>query len=372
MLTTAALQELITQNEKKVQLQKRQLADHDAGINKLSRVVKASTETSLEKAEERLAEYRGMLEELKLQDPEVVAEKERRAAAIERKKYFDNQKSRIKNKREVPSDQKLEAMMIIDELPGDIQFEDEELLDIASKSIELSLRSHDELKDELARIKSNFKTLLKDAKDAHLADIGMLSYRIPIVVLQMSVLLFNIKKEIEEINKKAAEEEAKDQQNSEKPKEGAKEPQKKETEKKEKKVLTFKGFPKYEDWWIQEMWSSHQAYFALYKWKSIITNLCMTAEQKKAWNVIFDGWIYIKEIINSKAELAYEYNFAFDTLMSTYGELEEELSYKNLVSMEQIIKRITMKEDFSKVQKYHNIETPYLDYKRKKLNFRER
>ena len=45
----------------------------------------------------------------------------------------------------------------------------------------------------------------------------------------------------------------------------------KDIEKKKKCLESkFAGFPKYEDWWLKDLWKSHQAYFALYKWKNII------------------------------------------------------------------------------------------------------
>lgn len=332
MNSIIALEELIKKNEERINLQRRQLADHESGVNKLSRVMKASTETNLEEAMELLAKYKSMLEELMKQDIKELEEKERLEAAIKRKKYFENQKIRIKNNKEKSNDQKLEAMMIIDELPSDINFEDEELFEIASKAIELNIRTHKELHKKLAEIRKKFQDLLKDAKDEKINDLGMLNYQIPILVLHCFVLLSNIKENKEEENK-------------------------------EEELRKFSGFPKYEDWWINELWSSHQAYLALYKWKSIITALCITSEQKRSWSVIFNNWIFIKKMLNSKGELAFEYNYAFDSLMMTYADIEEELSNKNLLAMESIVNKIIKKEDFITVKKSHNIMTPYLKFK---------
>jgi hypothetical protein len=160
----------------------------------------------------------------------------------------------------------------------------------------------------------------------------MLNYRIPLLVLHFSVLLSNIKQILEENND-----------------------------------ACFRGFPKYEDWWIDELWSSHQAYFALFKWKSIISNLCITKEQKNTWSNIFDEWLFVKKLLNDKGSLAFDFHFAFDSLLTKHAELEEELIDKNLLAMESIIKEITKKEDFTKVRKNHNISTSYLAFKRNKL-----
>jgi hypothetical protein len=71
--------------------------------------------------------------------------------------------------------------------------------------------------------------------------------------------------------------------------------------------------------------------------------------------------------LDDKGALAFDYNFAFDSLLKKYAHLEEELDSKNLLSMEAIIKSITSKANFCSVGREHNILTPYLTFKRKKL-----
>lgn len=401
MKSIVALEELIKENEQRIALQRRMLGDHESGANRLSKMVKASTESHLEEETTLVAKYKAMLEELQAQDQAELEERERLEEAIRRKKYFDNQKSRINASREVPSDQKLEAMMILDELDSKICFEDGELLDVAVKSLELNLASHKHLKEQLDNIQTDFSSLLSNAKNEQISSLGMLDTQIPILILHFNTLVSNIQQTIDDA-RQAEEDKRKEEEKERKRK---LEEQKAEAEAKRRKeagepepepevqnmeeakaeldeipevaeaenaeeveenslAKKFQGLPKYEDWWIEELWGSHQAYFALFKWKAIIENLCITQEQKKAWSKIFDNWVFIKKLLNNKKDLAFEYSLAFDSLISRYAGLEEELVEKNLEVMEDIVLKITRKEDFTKVMRGHEIETPYLKFKR--------
>lgn len=333
MKSIIALEDLIKECEERIDFQRRQLNDHESGERKLTRLAKASTETNLEDTTEKLAKYKLKLEELLAQDQEELEEKERVEAAIERKKYFDQQNVRLKNNIEISSDQKLEAMLILDELPNEVCIEDPELIDIATRSLDLNISNHMQLNEKLLEIKKEFQSLAQKNKNANLKDFALLQVQVPILIVQFEALVENIQVCIKEENKPE-----------------------------------FKGLPKYEDWWINELWNSHQAYFALYKWKSIITNLCITTKQKRAWSKIFDSWVFIKKVLNDKGEVAFELNYAFDTLLEKHAHLEEEMETNNLVSMETIIKKITQNEDFTTVKKSHEIITPYLKFKREKLN----
>ena len=335
MKAIIALEELIKKEEQRVSFSKHQLSEHEAGTNKLTPMIKASTETKLEEAQELLDKHQAMLKELLSQDIEELEEKERLREAIKRRNYYHFQALRLKRSKTHSSDIKLEAMMIIDELPTDINFEDKEIYEIAEKTLELHITTHEELNTQLTLIKKDFENLLKNTKSEKIHDLGMLNFRIPIIVLHFSVLLSNIQENIQDDQK-----------------------------------AKFSGFPNYEDWWIAELWSSHQAYFGLYKWKSIITNLCQTSDQKRTWETIFANWIFIKKMIHGKGSLGFNFNFAFDSLLLKYANLEEELSDVNLLSMETIVNNLTKKEDFNSVTKSHDIITPYLVFKRKKLNYK--
>ena len=67
--------------------------------------------------------------------------------------------------------------------------------------------------------------------------------------------------------------------------------------------------------------------------------------------------------------IPFAFNFAFDTLISHYTNLQEELNINNLKSMEKIVNDITMKEDLKKYNVEHSILTPYVQYKKEKLEF---
>ncbi len=395
MESIIALEELVKENEAKVALQKRQLEQHESGEQKLSRMAQASTENTLEIANDLLTKYKKMLEDLQMQDAEELAEKERLQAIVERKKYFDAQDSRIKLNKEQDNDKKLEAMRIIGELPTDVHFEDEELFEIAIKSIELSLPELKELSQILDGIKQEFQGLLKQSEERDLQEIGTIDFLIPIIALHAHVLLSNILENIEDKNNKALDEQKnllkikedkqasllktlgeqenllkEDAQNKDIAQTISK--LKEELKKLELETIpevkeeTFSGFPKFHDWWIRELWLSHQAYFALFKWKDIISNLCITTEQKKAWSIIFDRWVFIKKLLNDKGELAFNYNFAFDSLLENHARMLEETDSENILSMEEIVKKITRNEDFTVTAPFHNTNTPYLKFKKGK------
>ena len=335
MISLVALENLVKENEERVNIQKRQLSEHESGETRMSRVALASTESNLEKATEDLTKYNAMLAELLEQDRAEIEEKERLEAAIQRKKYFENQHIRIQDNTELPSDQKIEAMHIIDELPSEVFFEDDDLFKVAATSIELNIRNHNDLAEQLTTIDKEFKAMIKVVKDKEVSDLGMLNFQIPIIVLHFSVLLANIKEVLEEKrdariqraqkqvtaehaleeSKKAAEkarvaleksQNKKKDENPDSSEENGEETQEDEGESaeekaereasekkleeilkaieiKEKQQTLFRGFPKYEDWWVHEMWGSHQAYFALYKWKAIINDLCQNAKENIEW-----------------------------------------------------------------------------------------
>lgn len=327
-----AVQDLIKQNQKRIKILQQQLDDHNSGKTRMSIMAVASTENGLEKSKEALEKNQMILNELMKHDLQELEKEERVKEAIKRKNYFKYQKVRLKRDISKDNDQKLEAMMIVDELPADINLEDDDVFAIAETTIKLDLRIHDELDDELEEIKEDFEKLLKNVSKQDISRLGVLNTHIPVLVLHLSVLISNIKENIKEDN-----------------------------------LPEFKGLPKFEDWWIEELWSNHQAYFGLYKWKHIIFSLCITSEQKRAWEVIFSNWIFIKKVLNKKGKLGFEYNFAFDTLLKYHTGLEEELEIEHLKNMENIIQEITKKEDFLSYKKSHNIVTPYLEFKWDKL-----
>jgi len=330
-----AIQDLIKQNQHRIKILKQQLKDHEDGVTKLSAMAKASSENGLEKSLEALEKNELILKELQKHGLLEIEKEMSLKEAITRQNYYKYQKIRLKRDLVMSNDQKLEAMMIVDELPNDVNIEDNEIFAIAESTINLNLRIHAELYDELKEIQKEWKNLLDNIDSQNVDKLGILNLHIPILVLHLSVLVSNIEENIEEQD-----------------------------------LPTFKGLPAFEDWWISELWTNHQAYFGLYKWKNIVTSLCISSDQKRAWNTIFSNWIFIKKLLNNKGSLGFEYNFAFDTLIERHSHLVEELDTNNLVSMEKIVETITAKEDFSKYKTTHVIETPYLKFKRDTINYK--
>lgn len=408
MESIIAIEALIKENESKLALQKQQLANHESGVHKLSRMALASTENTIEVSIELIDKYKEMLSKLQTLDETELKEKENLVFLAERKKYFDAQDSRIKLNVEQSNDKKLEVLRIIGELPIDVQFEDDELFEIATKSLELGLADLNDIHSKLEDIRNEFQAIKNQKLEEDLQEMATIDFLIPIIVLHFYVLSSNIKQNIDDENDKVllkqealiSEIDAKKEKANQSlqlqtellaQKQSEENCDKGEIENIESiikslnselnrinkvkipevKLKTFSGFPKYQDWWIKELWLSHQAYFALYKWKEIINNLCITTEQKKAWSIIFDRWIFIKKLLNDKGKLCYNYHFAFDSLLSTYAGFEEELEIKNIESMELIINQITKKEDFSKTVDFHNINTAYLQFKKDKLTPKE-
>ncbi|MEA3289326.1 MAG: hypothetical protein U9Q04_04005 [Campylobacterota bacterium] len=326
-----AVEELIKTNEKRIKALKAQLALHDAGEEKMSALAYASTENAIEESQYALDKNKLIHSELLQKDLQEVEKEARIKQAVARKNYFKYQKTRINRNDSLDSTQKLEAMLIIDELPSDLNFEDEDIFNIAAACIKLDLRVHEELENELDEIRKDFDALISEIKKENITELDMLRTYIPIIVLHLRVLVDNIIEDTEKEN------------------------------------TCFRGLPRYQDWWINELWLNHQAYFGLYKWKDIVTFLCMTNEQKEAWEVIFTNWISVKKFINKKGALAHEFMLAFDRLMEKYTGLQEELDLDHIESMDKIVQNITKKEDFHSFKYEHNTSTEYLEFKQNKI-----
>ncbi|MEA3354171.1 MAG: hypothetical protein U9Q33_10180 [Campylobacterota bacterium] len=326
-----AIEDLIKTNQKRIKTLKSQIDDHESGKEKMSAFAYASMENALEESTKALEKNKLIHEELLKKDLQEIEKETRIKQAVTRKNYFKYQKTRIKRNNGLDANQKLEAMLIIDELPSDLNFEDQDIFNIAAACIKLDLRVHEELEDDLNNIKNDFEALLSKVKQENITDLDMIRTYIPILVLHLKVLVDNIIEDTEKEN------------------------------------TCFRGLPRYQDWWINELWHNHQAYFGLYKWKDIVSFLCVSGEQKEAWEVIFSNWVFIKKLINKKGYLAYEFMLVFDQIMEKYTGLEEELELDNIQSMDQIVQNITKKEDFHTFKHKHNISTEYLEFKQNRF-----
>ena len=319
-----------------IALSKKNLENHELGTAKLSLVAQASAEHSIERNTYLLNKYNQKLRKLNFQDINKLRENEDKKEKIRKHNYFKYQTHRIKRDKTKTDKERDEILFIIDDLDDELQVEDIDLFEISRKSTHMYLRIHSELNDELKMIKNEFHNLVIDHFDISNNDLKLLNYRIPIIVLQLRVILQNIKENIED-----------------------------------EKLNKFKGMPKFQDWWINELWTSHQAYMGLFKWKKIVQSLFVSDEQKNAFEIIFKNWIMVKKILNVKGEVAYTYNNAFDQMIKKYAELEDEYEKENLDSLKNIIKEITAQENFLSVGEDHNTLTSYMKFKIQKKHSKE-
>lgn len=337
-----ALEKLLEENQQKINNCRIQLGKIQSELITVSPLKKASIENTLEQSTKDFEIYKKILDSIPQKEKDKQKELSNVQEALKKQTYYKLQKIRIKRSLNLNRNQKLEAMMIVDELPHNVHFDDKELLEIGDIILKNNIRDVIDIDKKLQEITIEFnnkKDKIEEEQD--LKHFAFLDSYIPIIVLHFSYLIQDINNNIQEHN---------------------------ENETDENKKLKFRGLPKFEDWWIEELFVNHQAYFGLYKWKSIIENLCLTKQEKIIWNKIFNNWLMIKKILNSKEENSFYYNFLFDDLIRSYAGLEEELDDNNLKSMEKIINSIIKKENFLKFKNHHNINTIYSKWKLSILN----
>ncbi|MEA3316166.1 MAG: hypothetical protein U9Q30_09940 [Campylobacterota bacterium] len=250
------------------------------GKVKMSFMAQASTETSLENNLKLLEEYETQLKEYKAGNLDELMKEEREKEQKQRENYYKYQKLRLKRDKKRTDIEKSEAISLIDELPAGISIEDEDIFEIASKSNQLKLSLHWNIQKDLHKIGKEFKDLIKDSINNESRELKIFEHIVPIIILQFYHLQINIKENIEE-----------------------------------DKLQSFRGYPKFQNWMIAELWNTPQAYFGLYKWKNIINYLCITSDQKRVLENIFSNWIFIKKIIDDIGELSDNYNLIFDNML---------------------------------------------------------
>jgi len=340
-----ALEHLIEENEKTITNCRKQLRDIEEGTVHVSAMKAASVENTLENSSELLAEYKAIYDAIPQKEKDRFKELQHVQEALAKQTYYKLQKIRLKRNLNLKRVQKLEAMMVIDELPQDVHIDDNELIEITKTIIKYNIRETVEIDTALNNIKNEWQIAL-DALPANqdLKTFAFLDTYVPIIILHLSTLMQDIEEKIKEHN-----ENIKKSKSSIKP-------------------IEFKGLPKFEDWWIEELFKNHQAYFGLFKWKSIIENLCQTKQQRIIWHKVFSNWLMIKKILSNKEENSFDYNYLFDSFVEKFVNLEEELDIENINAMEKIVQNITSKEDFTKNKEEHNTQTLYYQWKIAKKN----
>ncbi|MGB5866843.1 MAG: hypothetical protein WBG69_03115, partial [Arcobacteraceae bacterium] len=258
-------------------------------------------------------------------------EHRRLRSAIDRKKYYKYYRKSKKKIKYKQNDEKIEATMIVDELPEEFMLEQRELFELAFKNVEQYLLLHPEAEADLQKIQDEFNTKIKDFTDENIKSLELLNYLIPILIFHFHLFILNI------IQLKNSE--------------------------LEEPISEIDFFPKYQDWWISEMWSNDNAYFALFKWKNSVADLCKVGTQKKVWEIIFNNWIFVKSLLSEKSTLAYEYQYIFDSLLYDYTKLESEINEQNILNSQADLEAFIKNEDLFSVMPEHNVITPYVQYK---------
>lgn len=332
MISMIALEKIIKDLELRVAVSKGQLSRHNSGEEKLSLLAESSAENSLEEHAFLLEDYRQMMKEFQKIEKLDSYEHRRLRSAILRKKYYKYNKINAEDKKVKfrDNDERIEAAMIIDELPEDIILENDDLTEMAFKNMEQYLVFSDELKKELKEIQEEFNTLIKGFTDENIKSLELLNYMIPILIFHFYIFKINLMEQEQES---------------------------------EEQMIHLEAFPKYHDWWIHELWESHIAYFSLIQWKDSITKQCMCDELKKGWKIIFNSWIFVKTLISEKSDLAFEYQYIFDTLLQKYAQLESELDVNTVKNAKKDIKVFIEEEDILSLIPQHQVLTPYINYK---------
>jgi len=336
MKAMIALEKMIKETEQRIAIAKGQLARHNSGEERLSLLAESSAENSLENHTHLLEKYQYILEDfLKIEKLDSF-EHRRLRAAIERKKYYKYHETKKKKIKYKENDEKVEATMIVDELPEEFIIEDRELFELAFKNVEEFLILDSESESELQKIQEEFNNQIKNFTDENIKSLELLNYIIPIVIFHFHLFIVNIisYKESESIEE----------------------------------ITQIDFFPKYQDWWITEMWSCDNAYFALFRWKNSVTDLCMNEKLKDAWEIIFNNWILVKSLLSEKSTVAYEYQYIFDSLLYDYAKLESEINETTIFNSQKELEVFINGEDLLCVVPEHDVLTPYVHYKLKNMD----
>jgi len=343
-----ALEKLIKEHESNIANASRHIRDMEAGKITLSPLRVALNERTLEHSTAEYEKYKAIYDAIPEKEKEDARNLKAAQELLAKESYYKLQKIRLKRDKNLERNQRLEAMMILDEIPEDIHFDDAQLIEVAHTILKYNIRESVELVAELGVIRDEFEKKLDGLKDKEdLKHFNFLDTYIPIIILDFSSLTKSIEEAVILYNEKA-----------------------KETmdDKEPTPLINFNGFPKYEDWWFEELFHNHHAYFALYLWKETIKDICVTEQQKELWEKIFSNWLMIKKILNSKDENAYDYNFIFDDMIKKYAKIEEEFDLITLEKNEKQLLGEMQRTTFTKYIAEHVKATTYQKWKNTKSN----
>jgi hypothetical protein len=343
-----ALEKLIKEYESNIANASKQLKDLDAGKITLSPLKIASVENTLEFSTAEYEKYKAIYDAIPEKEKEDFRNLKSVQELLAKQSYYKLQKIRIKRNLNLKRNQRLEAMMILDELPEDVHFEDAQLIEVTNIIIKYNARESVELVAELGVIRDEFDKQLEALKDKEdLKHFNFLDTYIPIIILHFASLVKSIEETIILYNEKENE---------------------KVGENEQPEFINFTGFPKYHDWWFDELFTTHEAYFGLYLWKETIKEMCITEQQKLLWEKIFSNWLMIKKILTTKDENAYDYNFIFDEMLKKYTKVEEEFNAEIIEKDSKELLDKIKKVNLSKFSLKHQDTTVYHNWKNTKSN----
>lgn len=333
MKSIIALVDIIKELEVRISTGKALLSKHNSGEETLSLLSQSSAENNLEKNTPLLAQYRELLKELEKLEQIDSFENRRLRASVDRKKYYKYNNKKEKNLKIRVNDDRIEASMIVDELPEEFILENEELFDIATKNLQDQLTFYDDSESLLRTIQEEFNNLIQGFTEENIKNLELLNYMIPILTFQLYIFMKNI---IESQDVESAKVD----------------------------LMTDESFfPKYNDWWISELWESHIAYFSLTKWKFDIQKKCPDIKYERVWTILFNNLLFVKTLISEKSDLAFEYQYIFDGLLKKYVYLESELDKNVIQTVKEEIKKSIDNENLLELIPKHSVITPYLNYK---------
>ena len=103
--------------------------------------------------------------------------------------------------------------------------------------------------------------------------------------------------------------------------------------------------------------------FSLSKWRYEISQKCPDIKQEKVWIVLFNNWLFIKTLVNEKSDLAFEYQYIFDSILKKYVYLESELDIGIIKNMKEEVKNSIDNVNLLELIPKHHVLTPYINYK---------
>jgi hypothetical protein len=192
-----ALEKLLKEYESNIANASKQLKDLDAGKITLSPLKVASVENTLEFSTAEYEKYKAIYDAIPEKEKEEFRNLKEVQELLAKQSYYKLQKIRIKRNLNLKRNQRLEAMMILDELPEEVHFDDAQLIEVTNIIIKYNARESVELVAELGVIRDEFDKQLEALKDKEdLKHFNFLDTYIPIIILHFAIISEKISKRL--------------------------------------------------------------------------------------------------------------------------------------------------------------------------------